>query len=167
MPMLVQNNTSPFFLATAGYNSPRDGFVGRGVRITAKRNGSLIKGMLAKDHITISGNVSVDSYDSCDPAKSTGGRYDPAKAGDGGDIASNGKLIKEITVSGSVDIRGHISTGPGGTVGLSGSVSIGSDAWVDDGRNGIEPGWFRDDMNANIADSPPPPVGGFTAFPSG
>lgn len=169
MPLLVQHNTSPFFVAAAGgnYNSPREGYVGRGVRLSAKRNGAIIKAMLAKDHITISGNVNIDSYDSCDPAKSTGGRYDPSKAGDGGDIASNGQLIKEITMSGSVEIKGHISTGPGGTVGLSGQVSVGDTQWVDiDDRTGIKPGWFRDDMNANIADSPPAPAGGF-ALPGG
>jgi hypothetical protein len=170
MPMLVQNTGSPFFMAQAGmnYGGPRQGYMGRGVRITAKRNNSMIKALLAKDSIRIGGNVSVDSYDSCDPAKNSGGRYDPTKAGEGGDIASNGKLINEITASGSVDIRGHISTGPGGTIGINGNnVSIGSDSWVDSDRTGIEPGWFRDDMNANIADSPPPPPLGFTHFPTG
>lgn len=170
MPLLTKNNSSPYFMAAIGstYNSPRQGYVGRGVKITAKRNGSWIKAMLAKDTVRVGGNVSVDSYDSCDPAKSTGGRYDPSKAGEAGDIASNGKLINEITVSGTVQIRGHVSTGPGGTVGVNGTkVSIGSDTWVDEGRTGIQPGWFRDDMNANIADAPPPPTGGFTGFPAG
>jgi hypothetical protein len=129
-------------------------------------NGAYTKGILSKDKITISGDVLVDSYNSCDPAKNTGGRYDPTKAGDGGDIASNGQLINEISAGGGVKIKGHISTGPGGTVGLSGSATIGSEQWHDDDRTGIEPGWFRDDMNANIADPPVPPSGGF-ALPSG
>lgn len=170
MPMLVQHNRAPFFLAQAGgnYGTPREGYVGRGVRLQTKKNGSLTKGLQTKDKITISGNVSIDSYSSCDPAKSTGGRYDPAKAQENGDIACN-NIIQghEIETSGNVKIRGHISTGPSGTVGLSGSVSIGSDAWVDQGRTGIEPGWHRNDMNATIADSPAAPVGGFTISGNG
>lgn len=167
MPMLVQND-SPFFVATAGsYGTPREGHVGRGVRITTVHNGSLTKAILSKDQIVLSGDVNIDSYDSCDPDKNTGGRYDPAKAGDNGNIASNGQLINEISAGGSVDIKGHISTGPGGTVGVSGTATIGSEEWHDADRTGIEPGWFRDDMNFNIADSPLPPTGGFTALPGG
>ncbi len=170
MPLLVQNNNqSPYFLAAAGvnYGSPRQGYVGRGVRIDARKNGSLIKAMLAKGKINIGGDVLVDSYDSCDPAKSSGGRYDPAKAGDVGDIASNGQLVNDVAAGGSVKIKGHVSTGPGGTAGFTGRASAGSSSFVDGGYTGIEQGWFRDDMNANIPDAPVPPTGGYTGFPPG
>src|SRR2546426_2773090 len=173
MPLLTYNPASPYFLAMApagqqAYNSPRDGYLGRGVRILARKNGSLSKAMLAKGRIDIGGAVRVDSYNSCDSTMSTGGLYDPLKAGEAGDIASNGQFVKQVTAGGDVQIRGHISTGPGGTTGLSGNaVSIGSDAWVDGGNVGIQSGWFRDDMNANVPDSPPPPPGGFPALPSG
>jgi hypothetical protein len=167
--MLVQHNAVPFFLAVAGgYNSPRQGYVGRGVRINAKRNGALVKGILTKDKITMSGNVTIDSYASCDPAKSTNGRYDPAKAQDNGGVACNGIISgDEITASGNIKIKGPLSTGPGGTAGVSGSISVGSKQWVDAGTTGIQSGWFRNDMNANIADAPAAPVGGFTSFPAG
>ena len=172
MPLLTYSpgNTGPFFLATAGYsyNSPRDGYVGRGVHIDARKNGSLSKAMLSKGRIDIGGTVRVDSYNSCDDTLSSGGEYDPAKADDAGDIASNGQFVKQVSAGGDVQIKGHISTGPGGTVGTSGtSLSIGSEEWVNSGRTGVEPGWARDDMNANIPDSPIPPPGGYTAFPAG
>ena len=184
MPLLVQHNSAPFFLAQASlntsgdgsyypnyggnYSTPRDGYMGRGVRINARKNGSLIKAMLAKGRISIAGDVLVDSFSSCDPNKSTNGRYDPAKATDSGDIASNGQLVNDISITGSAKIKGHISTGPGGAVGVNGNkATVGSDAWHDDGMTGVQPGWFRDDMNANIADSPIPPAGGYTGFPSG
>src|SRR5687767_3663306 len=50
MPLLVQHNSSPFFLSQAGtsYNSTREVFIGRGVRISARKNGSLTKAMLSK-----------------------------------------------------------------------------------------------------------------------
>ena len=170
MPLLVQYNSSPYFLAVGGptYNSPRDGYIGRGVRINARRNGSLTKAMLSKGRIDIGGTVRVDSYNSCDETLSTGGEYDPAKAADAGDIASNGQFVKQVSTGGDVQIKGHISTGPGGTVGTTGTaVSVGSEEWVNSGRTGIEPGWARDDMNANIPDSPTPPPGGYTGLPSG
>ena len=172
MPLLTYNqaNNSPFFLAQAGttYSSPREGYIGRGVRIAARKNGKLTKAMLSKGRIDIGGTVRTDSYNSCDSTMSTGGLYDPLKAGEAGDIASNGPLAKQVSTAGDVQIRGHVSTGPGGTLGLNGdSVSIGSDAWVDAGRTGIEPGWFRDDMNANIADAPIPPSGGYPALSTG
>ena len=175
MPMLVQQqSSSPFFLAqasfnygTANYGTPREGFVGRGVRINARKNGSLTKAMLAKGKINIGGTVLVDSYNSCDPAKNSGGRYDPAKAGDSGDIASNGELVNEISASGNVKIKGHVSTGPNGTIGFQGQAAAGSGSYVDADHKGIEHGWSRDDMNANIADAPLPPPGGYTGFPSG
>jgi hypothetical protein len=163
MPLLVQHNSSPFFLAQSlNYGTPREGFIGRGVRINARKNGSLVKAMLSKGRINLGGTVRVDSYSSCD------GPYDPATSDDCGDVASNGPLNRQVSAGGDVQIRGHISTGPGGTVGISGTeVSIGSKAWVEGGNSGIEPGWFRDDMNATIADSPTPPAGGYTAFPAG
>lgn len=162
-PLLVRQNQAPFFLAVGGtsYNVPRQGYRGRGVRITTKYNGSLTKAILSDATITLGGDVMIDSYNSCDPAKNTDGRYDPAKAGDNGSIASNGELV---SAGGSVRIKGHVSTGPGGTVGVAGSASIGDDEWVDSGRTGIQDGYFRDDMNFNIADSPTPPTGGFTSL---
>ncbi|PYI82312.1 MAG: hypothetical protein DME26_18135, partial [Verrucomicrobia bacterium] len=68
MPLLVQNNGGPFFLAMPqGYTSPRQGYVGRGVRIKTRRNGSLTKAMLSKGKIDVGGAVNVDSFNSCDP----------------------------------------------------------------------------------------------------
>jgi hypothetical protein len=163
-PLLVQYSSSPYFFAQVGptYGSPQRGYTGRGVRVDARKNGSLVKAMLSKGRINLGGTVRVDSYRSCD------GPYDPATSDDCGDVASNGELNRQVSVGGDVQIRGHISTGPGGTVGISGTeVSIGSKAWVEGGNSGIEPGWFRDDMNVTVADSPTPPAGGYTAFPGG
>jgi hypothetical protein len=163
MPILVQNANSSFFLATVGmsYNRPRDGYIGRGVRIIARKNGSLGNAMLSKGRIDIGGTVRVDSYNSCDSSLSTGGLYDPTKSDDEGDISSNGQFVNAISAGGDVEIKGHISTGPGGTIGTTGhNVSIGSEDWVDAERTGIEGGWDRNDMNANIPDSPIPPPGG-------
>jgi hypothetical protein len=135
-------------------------FLRRGVRVTTTRNGLFTKAMVARGTITISGNVMTDSYDSTNPLYSTNGLYISTKTRDNGDVASDGQLIKEITTSGSVSIYGHVSTGPGGTVGMSGAVSIGNKAWIDGGNTGIKPGWFSDDMNVAFPDVDAPFNGG-------
>ena len=56
-------------------------------------------------------NIVVDSFDSRDPAKSTNGRYDPAKRQENGNIATNGTLIE----AGGAQIHGTAATN-GGTV---------------------------------------------------
>ena len=54
-------------------------------------------------------NIVVDSYDSRDPAKSTGGFYDPLKRQEKGNIATNGQLIE----AGSAYIYGSAATNGG------------------------------------------------------
>ena len=64
-------------------------------------------------------NIVVDSYDSRDPNKSTGGFYDVAKRQETGDIATNGKLLD----AGSAHIYGDAATNAGGTVLNASNVS--------------------------------------------
>ena len=158
-PMLASTESYPMYADAAGTLAAQTYLV-RGVRLNTRRKGMFVKAMVAKNAITISGNVLTDSYNSTDPAHSTGGLYDPAKALANGDVASDGQLIKEITTSGSVQIYGHIETGPGGTIGMSGAVSIGDAAWVSGGHNGLEPGFFKDDMNVTFPDVAVPFNGG-------
>jgi hypothetical protein len=54
-----------------------------------------------------------------------------------------------------------VATGPKGTVGFNGNAVAGSKAWVDAGINtGVEPGWFKDDMNVTFPDPPPQSLSG-------
>jgi hypothetical protein len=153
-------------LAQAGAPDRAAPVLRRGVRVATTRNGLFTKAMVARGSITISGNVLTDSYDSTNPLYSSNGLYTASRSRDKGDVASNGALIKEINTSDGVVLQGHISTGPGGTVGMSGTVSIGDKAWIEGGNSGIKPGWFKDDMNVAFPDVTAPFVGGaFT--PSG
>ncbi|MBM3879926.1 MAG: hypothetical protein FJ387_09440 [Verrucomicrobia bacterium] len=134
----------------------------RTVRVTTMRNGMFRKGMVAKGYIDMSGNnIRTDSFDSTDPAYSTNGRYDPAKARDNGDVATNLTVTNSLNV-GNADLYGHVSTGPGGTVSIGPNGAVGSKAWHDAGNQGIQPGWFTDDMNVSFPDVKPP----FTAAPA-
>jgi Flp pilus assembly protein TadG len=73
----------------------------------------LIPGAIgAAGSITISGNVTIDSYDS------TQGPYDPATAGDDGDIAAGG----DVSIGGRAEINGTVR---GATVSSSGNATTG------------------------------------------
>jgi hypothetical protein len=94
--------------------------------------------LVAKGQINLNGNnVRVDSFDSADPAASTGGAYDPAKFKQNGDVATNSQLVNSVNV-GNADIYGDVSTGPGG------SVAVGSQGFVT--------GTISDDMNVYFPD---------------
>jgi hypothetical protein len=162
MPLLASAPPVAMLADIGGPNSSQS--LARGVRCGTRVNALFAKAMVAKGQITLSGTTDTDSFNSNDPAWSTNGMYDPTKTRDNGDIATNGQLIKEISASGEVKIRGHIATGPGGTVGFNGNAAAGSKTWIDGGNTGVESGWFKDDMNVNFPDVAAPTGSFFTPF---
>jgi len=132
------------------------------VRVRTRRDSMFPMGMVAKGRVDLNGNnVRSDSFDSTDPSKSTGGLYDPAKFNDQGDVASNSG-ITGIFNQGNADIYGHIGTGPGGSVTLGPNGAAGSKAWIDAGNNGIQAGYFNDDMNVSFPDVALPFTSGYS-----
>ncbi len=82
------------------------------IEAIVKPVGTFRLALLAANKIDMNNhNIVVDSYDSRNPAKSTGGAYDPAKRQQNGNIATNGQLID----AGSAYIYGSAATN-GGTV---------------------------------------------------
>jgi hypothetical protein len=127
----------------------------RKVRVMAKRQTPVQYAMLAKGQIDLNGNnISTDSFDSTDPSLSTNGKYDSTKSRDKGDVATNQGIVNSVAV-GNADIRGHVSTGPGGSVIVGSNGSIGDKAWVTS-NTGVEPGWVSDDTNVDIPDATAP-----------
>lgn len=125
------------------------------------------KGMVAKGTIDLRGNnIRTDSFDSTDPAASTGGRYDPSKFKDNGDVATNSGLINSLSV-GNAEIYGRASTGPGGSVSVGSSGGVGTKAWLDAGNHGVQPGRTSDDMNVSFPDVKVPFSGGASTPGSG
>jgi hypothetical protein len=128
-------------------------YVNRQVRVNTRGLPRWDKAMAADGQIDLQGNnIQTDSFDSCNPAYSTNGRYDPAKARDNGDVATNSGLVNTVNV-GNADIKGHVSTGPGGSVSIGPQGTVGSKAWVEGGNRGIQTGYVSDDMNVEF-----PPV---------
>jgi hypothetical protein len=152
-PLLAQNEA-----AFAGYSR-------RMVACSTTNNPVFSKGLIAKKGIDMNGNnVTVDSYDSSNPAYSTNGRWDVSKRRDRGDIASNDNLTNIVSV-GNANIWGRLATGPGGTASLGPNGKVGDAAWQASG-SGIKPGWFTDDMNVEFPDVVLP-AGSQPALPAG
>ena len=105
--------------------------------------------------------VQTDSFDSSDPAYSTGGQYDPTKNKANGDIAVVSGLINSIEPRQCTNIYGHAETGPGGSIALGPNGAVGDLAWQQS-NSGIEPGYFADDMNIYLPDVQPPFTGGYS-----
>lgn len=83
-------------------------------RATAIEDPSLCGGLIGLDHADLTGTAVTDSYDS------TEGLYDPATAGDKGNVCSNGP----ITVSGNAYVNGDARPGPGETTTIVGSATV-------------------------------------------
>lgn len=136
--------------------------VARKVSATCGATAIFSKGLVAKDSMDMHGNpVQTDSYDSTDPAYSTGGLYDATKHKANGDVAVVSGLVNSLNI-GNANIYGHAETGPGGTMAIGANGSVGDLAWQSSGKGGIEPGYFADDMNVYFPDVLPPFSGGFS-----
>lgn len=159
--VLITATNPPVILSTGYVRVPLGtNYIRRAVRVTTRHDALFVKGMVAKGQIDLLGNnIMTDSFDSSDPNYSTGGRYDPAKTKDNGDVATNSAMIDSLNVW-NAEIYGRVATGPGGTVKIGPNGSVGSKAWVNGGNKGIQPGWATDDMNVSFPDVSPPFSGG-------
>jgi hypothetical protein len=141
----------PYTIISTGY-APMPGsstYVSRSVQVTTRNQNAFTGALIIQSTINLNGNnVRTDSYDPRDPKKSTNGAYDPAKAGDKGDITCANGLINV----GNADIWGHAFTGPGVTPSTGPNGAIGSVAWNQAGMSGIQPGWVENDFNVSFPD---------------
>jgi len=134
-------------------------YLARAVRVLAAKRPYYPKALVARDGIQMNGNgIAIDSFDSSDPLHSNPlnpGGYDPLKDKDNGDVATLSGLAGALG-GGNANIKGHVRTGPGGTITLGPNGAAGSVAWNDGGSTGIQPGWSSDDMNVSFPPIDPP-----------
>jgi cytoskeletal protein CcmA (bactofilin family) len=142
-------------------------YVPRTVQVKAFQMPSYKFGMMSKHAIDFNGNgCRIDSFDSRDPAKSTGGLYDAAKAGDKADMATYVGSPKATYDVGNGNIWGHVYMGAGGVVRVGSNGKIGSVAWQATApKSTVQPGWFRTDLNVIIPDANVPFSGGVPPLP--
>ena len=162
------SQTVPYEIVSQGFTQIRSGdsYISRTVRVTTAPQSVFSSAMVMRNTIRLNGNnITTDSYDSEDISKSTGGMYDPTKAGDNGDVGCTGGLVDSFKI-GNANIKGQVLTGPNTTPSIGPNGSVGSIAWHQAGNKGIEPGWHLSDFNMDFPPvqapylAAPPPVPG-------
>lgn len=151
----------PYTITARGYYplpgatpSTTSQYLSRTVRVTTQNLGMLMGPFVLRGNLDLNGNnVRTDSYDSRDPSKSTGGRYDPAKAGDKGDVFTlSGVVDSKITI-GNANVWGHVYTPPTAKLTCGPLGKIGSVSWQKSLLTfGIQPGWWQTDLNLAFPD---------------
>jgi hypothetical protein len=145
----VSINTNPV-ITSVGYSYMpwNQNYLSRTVRVQTVLTSVVQNAVGTKEGIKLNGNtITSDSYDSQNPLYSgPGGSYDPARARDNGDIATNLGIEGGLN-SGNAKIKGKVHTGPQGTVDLGPNGSVGSASWVTNNNTGIQEGYSSDDMN--------------------
>lgn len=143
--------SAPYLLAKGMVaNNPYGANVSRLVKVVIESSAVFNHALFAKTSITGSGNMYTDSYISTDPAYSTGGQYVYSKRRGNGDIASNGTASNTIQLSGNAEVNGTVAVGPGGSLTTSGNASVGP---LGTPNGQVVPGYFRNDMAADIPDA--------------
>lgn len=169
--MVIDQGVPPVITVTGYMRAPvQSNQLIRAVRVKTRINYKFQYSILSKGSVSVSGGSLIDSYDSTDPTKSTGGQYDPSKRTDDAIIATTAKTAGAIDI-GNVDIYGQVATGPGGSVSKVGGT-VGDAAYIANGANDgtIQAGHFTDDVNLFIPDvkmptpfAPFAPVAGIVA----
>jgi hypothetical protein len=138
----------------------------RKVRVLAKRQTPVQYAMLAKEQIDLKGNnIGTDSFNSTNSLYSINGKYDKSVSRDKGDVATNSGLIDSLAV-GNANIRGHVWTGPGGSVAVGSNGAVGDKAW-NSTQTGVQSGWSSDDANVDIPDADLPADSSFITASGG
>jgi Tfp pilus assembly protein PilX len=150
----------PMF-AAVGLQSPSSPSTGtsRAVLVqTAPPKSYFLFGILAKKGISITGGGTNDSVSSLDPNYAANPWSMALEHANGsiGTIESN--IVTAFDESSST-IYGHVFTGPGSTVGVSGgSGGIGDPTWLASNPGKIENGWTNNNLNIAVPDAPSAPT---------
>ena len=171
---LTPSSALGMIFGTASFGGTSTPYVKRRIQVNTRTSSGMGAAIVSKGPISLSGNgVTIDSFDSSDTNSCPTGQWvagvtiikDNAdvltNAKDG--LTSNGKPLYALNI-GDADIKGHVSTGAGGTAYTTAGASVGDVAWVNAGTSGIEPGWSADDANVDVTDVqlPSAPAGWLT-----
>lgn len=130
----VLSGSDTYIVTSTGWVNLAGAAIQRAVRVTIKRVESGTQffkyGVLSAGPVEIGGSALFDSFDSTDPAKSTNGQYDPAKACATATLATLSSAVSAkkgnaaFEGSGKALVKGNVSVAPGGEITLKGSAQI-------------------------------------------
>jgi hypothetical protein len=122
----------------------------RKVQVTTSAiNTRMTMGLICSNAISLSGNVRIRSFNSSTNTGSTGGFYDPAKAGDNVTVATASTKTNAIQLDSSCQIWGYVRVGSGGGTSTSGTSRAGSESYVGESGgwpSGVESTRFSSDF---------------------
>ena len=149
--MDIDNGLPPIITVRGSLKEPiGDGVVTRVVKVRTKMNQRFPAAILARGTINLNGAGRVDSFNSTNMMESLNGQYVQARATDRALVGTTLRTPLAISV-GTMDVYGSVATGPGGTVSVANSGSVGSTGWVDGpGAGAVEPGHHINDANYYI-----------------
>jgi hypothetical protein len=150
------NTNNPTFQGVGTVTSSHYGGqdIARAVQISLAPSPMFPLGLMSLTTINLNGNdIYTDSYDSSDPTKSTGRRYDPTKRQANGNIGTDATLIDSVSI-GNANVYGTVSTGVGGTVtmGPNGSVGPSFSSPATTVSQAVADGWIQNDFDVSIPD---------------
>lgn len=167
---ITTNTAAPVVVSTASVFLPtKSNRLARAVRVNTEAKNSGIGGMVARGKVLVSGSVRTDSFDSSNPAYSTGGLYDPAKAKDNGSLGTISTDPLSFELSGSAVVNGKIKTGSSAGLKIGSSAVAGSIAWTSDHANAgtAQPGWHITDFSGSFTNISFPTAAGTSTPGSG
>jgi hypothetical protein len=137
----------------------------RRIQARSQGRGIFMNALVAKEKITLNGQVIIDSFDSADPLHSLNGAYSAALRKDNGNVATNLSTEDAMDLGGQVLIYGTVATGPVGVIKISDPARqiIGKIAYITSGGQGIESERYAKDMNVSFPDVTLPFSGGAMA----
>jgi hypothetical protein len=146
--MDIDGGNPPIITVRGSLKEPLgNGDVTRVVKVRTKMNQRFPAAVLARGPIGLNGAGAIDSFNSTNMAESNMGQYDKSKATANALVGTTLRTPGAISV-GTMDVYGYAATGPGGTVTVANSGSVGSKAWVEGpGKGAVEPGHHINDAN--------------------
>jgi len=130
-------------------------YISRMVKVCTTNVSGWTYAIAATGTITMSGGGIVDGFDSRNGAYSTATNRNAT-----GEIATTSTAANALNI-GTGKVFGTATTGPGGTISLSGGA-IGDVSWVTN-HTGAEAGWTNNNMNASFPTNAPPGGGPYFA----
>lgn len=161
----IQGGATPTITVQGNLPKPltTDDMINRTVQVRTVGGALFARGLVARGSINWNGSILSDSFDSQNPAYSTGGLYDASKRKDNGSI---GSVEGNVDVGANGTIYGTAGTGPTGVITTGPHGSVGDAAYIAGGGTGIQTGHSQNDLNVSFPDATVPFTTGYT-IPSG
>lgn len=151
----IQGGTTPTLTVQGNLPKPLSStdMLSRTIQVRTVGGALFSRGLVAKGNINWNGQISSDSFDSQDPSKSTGGRYDPAKRDDNGSV---GSVEGNVSLGSQGTIYGMVATGPTGAATTGPHAAVGTVGYIGSGNTGIQTGFYQNDLNVSFPDASVP-----------